>query len=430
MREAPAGVQARAARSAEGLRAALTDRLRAQGAIRSPEVAKAFQAVPRHIFIPGEPLEWAYADDSVVTKRDAQGVAMSSVSAPWLQATMLEQARISAGMRVLEIGSGGYNAALIAELAGPAGEVTTVDIDPDVTGRASQCLAEAGYTRVRVVLGDAEHGVTEHAPYDRIIVTAGAWDIPPAWAVQLAAGDGRIVVPLRLRGLTRSVAFERTDGHLASRDHVMCGFVPIQGAGSHAERLILLHGQDVGLRIEDRRLVDVKSLADALLRPRVEAWSGVSFGGQEPFDGLYLWLAARLPGFGLLTRQRTDAARQLANPSSPLGTPTLIEGRSFAYHTFRRIGAASDTWEFGACAHGPDASHLATRMTDQIRAWEQHRDSAAQITAYPSGTPDSQLPPGRVLDRRHARIIISWPQADRTPDLAEARDPHQERKPK
>jgi len=141
----------------------------------------------------------------------------------------------------------------------------------------------------------------------------------------------------------------------------------------------------------------------------VQAWSGVRFGGEEPFDGLYLWLAAWLPGFGLLTRQRTDAARQLANPSSPVGTPTLIEGSSFAYHTFRQVDAASDTWEFGACAHGPDASRLATQMTDQIRAWEQHRDRAAQITAYPAGTPDSQLPPGRVLDKRHTRIVISWP---------------------
>jgi protein-L-isoaspartate(D-aspartate) O-methyltransferase len=76
-------------------------------------------------------------------------------------------------LRVLEIGSGGCNAALMAQITGEAGEVTTVDIDPEVTSRASGCLAEARYTRVNVVLGDAEDGVKEHAPYDRIIVTAG-----------------------------------------------------------------------------------------------------------------------------------------------------------------------------------------------------------------------------------------------------------------
>lgn len=93
-------------------------------------------------------------------------------------------------MRVLEIGSGGYNAALIAELVGETGQVTTVDIDPDVADRAQSCLAAAGYHRVNVVVADAEGGVPKHAPYDRMIVTVGAWDIPPAWSDQLAEGGG------------------------------------------------------------------------------------------------------------------------------------------------------------------------------------------------------------------------------------------------
>lgn len=87
----------------------------------------------------------------------------------------------------------------MAELVGSEGTVTTVDIDPEVTDRACSLLGEAGYSRVNVVLADAETGVAEHAPYDRIIVTAGAWDIPPVWVEQLADG-GRIVVPLRMRG--------------------------------------------------------------------------------------------------------------------------------------------------------------------------------------------------------------------------------------
>lgn len=116
-----------------------------------------------------------------VTKRDADGNSISSISAPQVQAHMLEQAEIVVGMRILEIGSGGYNAALLAELVGPAGHVTTVDINKDVTDRASRLLAEAGYSQVNVVLADAEDGVPEHAPYDRILVIVGAWDIPPAW---------------------------------------------------------------------------------------------------------------------------------------------------------------------------------------------------------------------------------------------------------
>jgi len=167
---------------ADVLRETMVGELRELGTIRSDRVADAFRTVPRHLFAPGAPLAAVYAaTTSVIIKRDNHGVAISSVSAPELQAFMLEQAAIRPGMNVLEIGSGGYNAALVAELVGSEGTVTTVDIDPDVTDRASSFLGEAGYSRVNVVLSDAETGVPEHAPYDRIIVTAGAWDIPPVW---------------------------------------------------------------------------------------------------------------------------------------------------------------------------------------------------------------------------------------------------------
>jgi protein-L-isoaspartate(D-aspartate) O-methyltransferase len=324
---------------------------------------------------------------------------------------MLEQAGVRPGMRCLEIGSGGYNAALMAELAGEGGEVTTVDIDPEVTGRASRCLAGAGYGRVRVVLADAEGGVPEHAPYDRIIVTAGAWDIPPAWTGQLTA-NGRLVVPLRMRGLTRSVALDREGARLVSRGHEMCGFVPVRGAGQWRERLVLLHGQDVGLRVdEDRQPVDAEGLRESLLGPRAEAWSGVRFGAMEPFDGLYLWLATCLPGFALLTRQRTQVARGLVDPSSPRGTPALLDGRSFAYHTFRQVDPETGTYEFGAYAHGPAAAVLAGQMCEHIRTWDrdQRHGPGPQVVVCPAGTPDADLPPGRVIEKRHARVTITWP---------------------
>jgi protein-L-isoaspartate(D-aspartate) O-methyltransferase len=395
---------------AEVLRARLVTALGERRAIRTDAVARAFQTVPRHLFAPEVPTETAYADDSIITKRDERGAAMSSVSAPWLQAVMLEQAGIRTGMRCLEIGSGGYNAALMAELAGESGQVTTVDIDPEVTSRAAGCLAEAGYHRVSVVLADAEHGAQEHAPFDRIIVTAGAWDIPPAWADQLSPG-GRLVVPLRLLGLTRAVAFERQAGRLSSLGHEMCGFVPVQGAGARAERMVSLDGEDVGLRIDDELQIDEEGLRESLLQPRAEAWSAVQFGGAEPFDGLFLWLAGCLPGFCLLTRAPTATARRLADPSSPKGSPVLTAGRSLAYHTFRETGPGTGVFEFGAYAHGPDGAALAVQMCEQIRAWDRgHRHgSAARITVYPAGTPDDQLPPGRVIDKRHSRVVLSWP---------------------
>jgi protein-L-isoaspartate(D-aspartate) O-methyltransferase len=391
------------------LRGAMVAEMRARGDIRTDKVAVAFCAVLRHLFAPGEPLESAYAaSSSVVTKRDEHGVAISSVSVPWLQAMMLEQAQLRPGMRVLEIGSGGYNAALIAELVGEEGEVITVDIDPEVVDRARRCLEAAGYRRVKVVLADAEGGVLDHAPYDRVIVTAGAWDIPPAWADQLAEG-GWLVVPLRMRGLTRSIVFERAGGNLVSRAYELCGFVPMQGAGECRERLVLLDGKAVGLRLDDGQQVDADRLRDALFEPRVEARSGVALGSGGRFDGLHLWLAMALPDFGLLTAQQEAVDRGIVAHAWPLGIPTAVDGGSFAYLGLRPVTPERQWFEFGVYGHGPGAGELADRMVRHIQSWDGSSLSA-RIEAYPVGMPDDQLPEGAlVIDKKHTRVVISWP---------------------
>src|SRR5262249_39931318 len=142
----------------------------------------------------------------IPTKRLA-GRVVSSSSQPAIMAVMLEQLGVAPGHRVLEVGAGtGYNAALLDEIVGPGGEVTTVDIDDDVAEGARAHLAGAGRPRVRVVCADGAYGHPPRAPYDRIIVTVGAWEVAPAWARQLAA-DGRLVVPLSVRGTQLSVAF-------------------------------------------------------------------------------------------------------------------------------------------------------------------------------------------------------------------------------
>ncbi|NED52258.1 methyltransferase domain-containing protein, partial [Micromonospora aurantiaca] len=95
----------------------------------------------------------------------------SSVSATYIQARMIEMAALAPGMTVLEIGSGGYNAALVAEVVGPAGHVVSVDIDPEITEQARDLLGKAGYGgRVTVVRHDAEHPVSGFEQFDRILV--------------------------------------------------------------------------------------------------------------------------------------------------------------------------------------------------------------------------------------------------------------------
>ncbi|PZG16776.1 methyltransferase, FxLD system, partial [Spongiactinospora gelatinilytica] len=204
------------------LRARLADELIARGYIRSARVEAAFRAVPRDAFVPADtPLDVIYhVDRSVVTKRDEHGVAVSSVSAAYIQVAMIEQAELRPGSRVLEIGSGGYNAALLAEVVGPGGRVVSVDIDPEVTGRAAALLEAAGYGgRVTVITADAQGEVFGRESFDAIIVTAGAWDLAPAWLRELAA-DGRLVVPLRMNGVSRSIAFRWETGRLVSTSAV------------------------------------------------------------------------------------------------------------------------------------------------------------------------------------------------------------------
>lgn len=273
----------------------LVERLTAKGVITRPEVAAAFLAVPRHLFAPASTsLQAAYADDVVITKKDADGKTTSSISAPWLQATMLETARLRPGSRVLEIGSGGYNAALIAEIVGPTSAVTSIDIDADVVTNARAALDQAGYPQVHVAQADAEYGYPDAGPYDAIIVTVEASDIPPAWTEQLAPG-GLLVVPLRMRGNTRCLTLEDRGDCLAASAARQCGFVAMQGDGCNPVRRTHLRRDDIVLVLDDATQVNADALASALDLPRVELWSPVTVTMDESasFESVHLWLASQ-----------------------------------------------------------------------------------------------------------------------------------------
>ncbi|WP_233221160.1 methyltransferase, FxLD system [Streptomyces carminius] len=398
----------------DALREEMIAELRKLGAIRTEAVEKAIRAVGRHLFMPEETPEKAYAaEHALITKRDENGVSLSSVSAARIQAFMLEQADIRPGTRVLEIGSGGYNAALIAELVGPGGEVTTIDIDPDVIDRAKKLLPVAGYGRVHALVADGAEGEPTRAPYDRIVVTVEAADLAPAWADQLAPG-GRIVVPLRLRGLTWSVAFQRENDDLVARDFEVCGFVPMRGAGARDEHLVVLHdgeGEEVGLRLDEGQ-VDAGQMRKALVGPGAEAWSGVTLGLGLPYDDLELWLVSALPEFALLAATRAARDRGVVASWSRRGVATLLDrgACSFAYLTMRPTTPERKVFEFGAVGHGPKAARVAEQLVTQVRAWDRdHRGHKPELRAFPVGTGDRRLPAGTVLESSAFRFTISWP---------------------
>ena len=158
---------------------------------------------------------------------------------------MLEQLRVVPGMRVLEIGAGaGYNAALLAELVGPVGSVTTIELDPELASEAAAHLAVAGYSpaRARVIAGDGWAGWAEGAPWDRIEATVGVWDISPAWVEQLASG-GVLLAPLWLGVTDVSVALRKRAGALVSESWALCGFVRLRGAGAGQPPLVRIGGR-------------------------------------------------------------------------------------------------------------------------------------------------------------------------------------------
>jgi protein-L-isoaspartate(D-aspartate) O-methyltransferase len=308
---------------ADVLRGALVEQIIAtydeeQGLVLSRAVEAALRTVPRHLFAPGVPLETAYANHSIVTKRTERGSPLSSVSAPWIQAMMLGQLQVAPGQRVLEIGSGGYNAALLRELVGPDGSVTTLDIDQEIADRALSCLAAAGYRDVRVLCANGEFVAAEYGPFDRIIVTVGTWGIPPAWVEQLVEG-GQLVVPLWIKGLGQSWALERCNGYLIGRDPRTCGFVPMQGVEKNRSRSASLHGGQVNLWAAEQQ-ADATALSEALSTPRVEAWSGITVrekGGNTRQPGLVAGpVAGVLPPLG-------EAGRRRSRP----GIPVLAHGQ-------------------------------------------------------------------------------------------------------
>jgi protein-L-isoaspartate(D-aspartate) O-methyltransferase len=183
------------------LRRELVGKLREDGLLGDALVAGAFLTVPRERFVPEaaerDGLAAVYADRPILTRLDARGFPISSSSQPAIMAAMLEALCLRPGQRVLEVGAGtGYNAALLAELAGPTGRVVSVELEPETAEGAAAALA-AGRHRAEVVVGDGRAGWPPAAPYDRMIVTASAASVPHDWFEQLVPG-GRLVVPLRV----------------------------------------------------------------------------------------------------------------------------------------------------------------------------------------------------------------------------------------
>lgn len=206
-------------------RARMVDRLVRSGYVRDSRVREAFLAVPREAFVRREERTSAYEDMPLPIGSG------QTISAPSMIAIMLEEARLQAGERVLEIGTGsGYHAALLAFLVGPRC-VVSIERNATLADFARSNLASIGSVDVTVVVGDGSLGLPGRAPYDCILATAGAPRLPDAWPSQLTA-RGRILAPIGAsrHGQVLVVAARRPDGSLDVRESTPCAFVPLIGA--------------------------------------------------------------------------------------------------------------------------------------------------------------------------------------------------------
>jgi protein-L-isoaspartate(D-aspartate) O-methyltransferase len=218
----------------------LVNDLASRELLDNPRLRAAFQAIRREHFLPGVERERIYHDDAVTTQTGSGGMTTSSSSQPSIMALMLAHLDPQPGDRVLEIGAGtGYNAALLAHLVGPSGQVTTIDIDPAITHAAQANLDQAGVganqvAEVEVNTGDGWLGAADRAPFDRIQATVGVWDLAPAWADQLTQA-GTLVAPLWLRaGVHVTAAFTRPAGDARLRSHRVAGCDFVRLRGPHA----------------------------------------------------------------------------------------------------------------------------------------------------------------------------------------------------
>jgi protein-L-isoaspartate(D-aspartate) O-methyltransferase len=183
-------------------------------------VREAMLQVPRHLFVPVQLAAVAYHDGPLPIGFD------KTISQPFIGALMLDLLEIEPGHRVLEVGTGlGYQAALMAELGA---RVWSVEIVEEFASEAGVRLLAAGYANVAVRIGDGSRGWTEHAPFDRILVTAAAPSPPEALLDQLAPG-GRMVIPLGGKDVQQlSVVEKDSAGAAAVREVIPVRFTQLE----------------------------------------------------------------------------------------------------------------------------------------------------------------------------------------------------------
>ncbi|MCW8963672.1 MAG: protein-L-isoaspartate(D-aspartate) O-methyltransferase [Gammaproteobacteria bacterium] len=187
-----------------------------------PRVIEAMNSVPRHEFVPEGKRPYAYENRPLAIGHG------QTISQPYMVAVMTDMIKLQPGHKVLEIGTGsGYQAAILAQLTD---EVFSIEIIEPLANSASELFKRLGYTNITTRIGDGYYGWQEHAPFDAIVVTAAATQIPPPLIKQLKPG-GRMVIPVGSRFLTQQLMLVTKDdaGKVTTEQVLPVAFVPLTG---------------------------------------------------------------------------------------------------------------------------------------------------------------------------------------------------------
>ncbi len=340
----------------------------------------------------------AYTDEAITIKQDEGGNAISSSSQPTMMALMLRQLRLEENQNVLEVGAGtGYNAAIMQYLIGPDGHVTTLEIDKELARQVQTNIQRVGSGNIRVVHADGAMGYSPRAAYDRIIATAGVWDIPKAWFDQLKP-RGIVVAPIWVDAMQFSAAFtEQGDGTFFSSRNLPCGFIHMRGADAGPRLSLRVGASSLVLMANDVSDMDGAALHTLLsddgeynrLKQRLES--------NEYFSSVLPYLALNLPETFHFAAYYLPPNQQLYGLTS--SGFAVVGLASACFVPFSGVG---ESITYGA----PDSFLVLQRLLDDWVADGKPSSSALRLRLVPKDMDMPVVNTGRLFEREHHYLHV------------------------
>lgn len=365
-----------------------------------PALQKAVQATPRHRFVhrfrigdgplldfdadPGQHLATVYSDQ-IMRHVDADGAPLpSSNSQPSYVLWLLHLLDLRSGQRVLEIGSGsGWLAAVMAQVAGPTGHVTGIEIIPELAAQSRTDLNALGQENVTILTQDGTAGHAAGAPFDRVMITAATWDLPSALFDQVAEG-GCVLVPIELRGTSscQVTLLRRLGDHFVAERAIIGWFVPLIGAGQRRTGVT-------------RALDSLPFWAEIAAAPAVQlklALGAAPGGGAGSIASEFkAFLGRTEPEFAVFSNTDASPAAFGVIDDTAQSVALLCAGELVGYGgstALRRLARAFARWtEFGLPGMGAynlEVFHAATAPEATDRSWVERRDQTALLWTLPT----------------------------------------------